>query len=153
MMQNVMANQQTSSSDMLRLSPREFGELSRFITSRWGIQLPPSKKILLEGRLRNRIRSLRMSSFQDYCEYLFSPQGMECEPLEMIDVVTTNKTDFFREPDHFSYLMDNALVTLAGSGVGRMGSPLSVWSAGCSSGEEPWTLAMVISAFGARLPF
>jgi len=152
MIYDRLSDEKMYSGDPLRLSNGEFRELSRFISSRWGIQLPPSKKDLLEGRLRNRIRTLRMPSFRDYCQYLFSPQGMEREPMEMIDVITTNKTDFFREADHFAYLSNNALVELTESGIGRTTLPLTVWSAGCSSGEEPWTLAMVISSFAASRP-
>jgi len=93
-----------------------------------------------------------MSSFRDYCQYLFSPQGMEHEPMEMIDLITTNKTDFFREAEHFRYLMNDVLIELTESPSQRKTFPLSVWSAGCSTGEEPWTLAMVIAAFSAGRP-
>ena len=69
-----------------------------------GINLPPSKKMLLEGRLRKRLRHLGMNSFQEYCRYLFEQDGFSVERQSIIDLVTTNKTDFFRESRQFEYL-------------------------------------------------
>jgi len=115
-----------------------------------GIRLPSAKKSMLEGRLRKRLRALGFESFRQYSDYLFSAQGMEAEHIHMIDAVTTNKTDFFREPDHFEYLAQRVLPDLVdryGLGVKKR---LHVWSAGCSSGEEPYTLAMVLSEFAER---
>jgi len=129
------------------LSDREFNRLSEFIHAECGIKMPPSKKIMLESRLQKRLRKLELKSYSEYCEYLFSPMGIENEIIHMIDVVTTNKTDFFREPSHFDYLVQKALPELIakhGAGVRRK---LMVWSAGCSTGEEPYTLAMVLSEF------
>lgn len=129
------------------LSDRDFRRLSVLIRSECGIKMPDVKKIMLEARLRKRLRSLDMKSFSEYCDYLFSPEGMDNELIPMIDLVTTNKTDFFREPRHFDFLVDTALpelIRLYGAGIRRR---LRVWSAGCSSGEEPYTLAMVLSEF------
>ncbi len=134
------------------MSAVEFDRLSGFIIDHCGIKMPPAKKIMLESRLQKRLRSLGMSSFGEYCEFLFdSPEG-HGELVHMIDAVTTNKTDFFREPVHFQFLTDNALPEfLAGSGVnGR--NRFIVWSAGCSSGEEPYTLAMVLHDFASQHP-
>lgn len=73
---------------------------------------------------------------------------MKDELINMLDVVTTNKTDFFREPAHFDFLTNIALPELAlNRGIGFNGQPLRVWSAGCSSGEEPYTIAMVLNEF------
>lgn len=125
----------------------DFQRLSRFINKRSGIKVPPAKKTMIEGRLRRRMRSLGIDTYEDYCDFLFSPAGIESESGHMIDVVTTNKTDFFREPTHFTYLVDKVLPDLRDRyGLGRR-KMLHIWSAGCSSGEEPYTLAMVLSEF------
>lgn len=134
------------------LSDKDFARLSQYIHSECGIKMPVPKKVMLEARLRKRLRALGIGFFEEYCDFLFSPEGMEQERLCMIDVVTTNKTDFFRESRHFKYLVQNAvpeLMRLYGAGTRRS---LHVWSAGCSTGEEPYTLAMVLSEFAARTP-
>lgn len=134
------------------LSEKDFMRLGRFIHAECGIKIPVQKKVMLEARLKKRLKALGLESYEEYCDYLFSPEGMEQERLNMINVVTTNKTEFFREPRHFEYLVQNALpelIRLCGAGIRRR---LSVWSAGCSTGEEPYTLAMVLSEFAARTP-
>ncbi|NJD57756.1 MAG: chemotaxis protein CheR [Nitrospirae bacterium] len=136
------------------LSDRDYERLSRLIYCECGIKMPPTKKVMLEARLRKRLRVLGLATFGRYCEYLFSPEGLENELISMIDVVTTNKTDFFREPKHFDFLTTVAvpeLISLYGAGVRR---DLNIWSAGCSTGEEPYTIAMVLSEFrDAHPPF
>jgi chemotaxis protein methyltransferase CheR len=122
--------------------------LSRFIYDECGIKMPASKKTMLEARLHKRLRALGMPSFADYCAFLFGVAGGD-ELVRMIDLATTNKTDFFREADHFTYLSQRALpewLKRYGKGGARR---LTVWSAGCSSGEEPYTLAMVLHEFAA----
>lgn len=131
------------------LSARDFGKLSRFIYDTCGIKMPEVKKTMLEARLQKRLRSLGMHSFTDYCDFLFSAEGMDQELVHMLDMVTTNKTDFFREPDHFHYLTHTVLPEWV---MRHPGATLAIWSAGCSSGEEPYTLAMVLSEFAARNP-
>ncbi len=121
-----------------------FVKLSTFIYDTCGIKMPPSKSTMLEARLIKRMRALGLSSFQEYCSYLFSPEGKDHELVHMIDAVTTNKTDFFREPQHFEYLLDEAVPKLMASSGAGIRRPLMVWSAACSSGEEPYTLAMVL---------
>src|SRR5690349_14791278 len=86
------------------LGHRDFTRLSSFIYDRCGIKMPPVKKTMLEARLQKRLRVIGCHSFTEYCDYLMSPQGIERELITMIDLVTTNKTDFFREPDHFTHL-------------------------------------------------
>jgi chemotaxis protein methyltransferase CheR len=133
------------------MSDRDFCRLSEFIHTHCGIKMPPAKRTMLEGRLRKRLQSLGMESFGEYCEYLMSSRGQESERVQMIDVVTTNKTDFFREPVHFDYLTQQALPELVQvRGIG-IKSTLNLWSAGCSSGEEPYTLAMVLSEYADQI--
>jgi len=134
------------------MSNREFARFAEFIYDQCGIKMPPAKKTMLEARLQKRLRTLGMGSFQEYADFLFSKEGAGLELVHLIDVVTTNKTDFFREPAHFDFLVARALPELAESrGIGfRKG--LSIWSAGCSSGEEPYTLAMVLAEFAEQNP-
>jgi len=102
---------------------------------------------MLEGRLQKRLRSLGITSFKEYCELIFSPEGMKTELIHMFDMVTTNKTEFFREPAHFDYLTSKALPTLRELNDSGSRRPLRIWSAGCSTGEEPYTIAMVLSDY------
>lgn len=134
---------------LVSMGMREFASLSRFIYEQCGIKMPEAKKTMLEGRLQKRLRALGMKSFVDYTEYLFSAEGLANELVSMIDLVTTNKTDFFREPDHFHYLRDRVLPEWCEKYHGRR---LMIWSAGCSTGQEPYTLAMVLSDFAGRHP-
>lgn len=121
------------------MSPTDFLKLKEFIYTESGIKITDVKKTMLEARLQKRLRSLGLQSFSQYCAYLFSPEGMENELTNMIDQVTTNKTDFFREPGHFDYLTSKVFPKIA-----RSRKRVVIWSAGCSSGEEPYTLAMVM---------
>lgn len=131
-----------------RLSRRDFKRLGGFIQSRTGIKMPPNKATMLQLRLHRRLNSLKMTSYKDYCDYLFSPEGMKNELPHLIDRITTNKTEFFREPAHFEYLYQTVLPELTGGRYRR----LSIWSAGCSTGEEPYTLAMVFDDFFKQHP-
>ena len=133
------------------LSERDFRRLSKFIYDECGVNLPKYKKILLESRLHKRIRRLKIPSLEEYCNYLFSPQGMKQELSNMIDAITTNKTDFFREPLQFDYLVQQVLPELISENRAGFSHTLSVWSAGCSSGEEPYTLAMLLQDYSERL--
>jgi chemotaxis protein methyltransferase CheR len=126
------------------LSEKDFQRLSEFIYGNYGIKMPREKRTMLEGRLAKRLRANRMNSFTEYCDYVFSPQGMENELIHMINVVSTNKTDFFREPGHFEFLHDTVLPEYAEEGRTK---PIRIWSAASSSGEEPYTIAMVISEY------
>jgi chemotaxis protein methyltransferase CheR len=142
----------------VRLSSKLFDQLTVFIHSQVGIKITPVKKVMLEGRLQKRLRKLGMRSFEEYCTFLFSDEGRSGELTNMIDEVTTNKTDFFREPAHFNYLTSRVLPTLLKSDRFTLSNKLTIWSAGCSSGEEPYTIAMVVQDFadtvGAEpLPF
>ena len=107
----------------------------------------PAKKTMLTARLTKRLRTLGISSFHEYFDFVRNSKDRSDELVRMIDVVTTNKTDFFCESQHFDFLVQNALPDLVRNR--RMGpaGKLNIWSAGCSSGEEPYTLGMVLSEF------
>jgi chemotaxis protein methyltransferase CheR len=131
---------------------KDFSRLSAFIESTTGIKVPESKKTMLEARLQRRLRILGLSSLDQYCAYLFSKKGMQDELIHMIDAVATNKTDFFREPEHFDYLTGQVLPELTSLYEIGARKTLKVWSAGCSTGEEAYTLAMVLSEFACECP-
>ncbi len=132
------------------LSSKEFNQLSQFIYDTVGIKLSQAKKTMVEARLQKRLRMLKMDTHRDYFNYLFSNDGMQTELINLIDVVTTNTTDFFREPQHFDFLANNVLPEwTARSGANPL---LRIWSAGCSLGMEPYTLAIVLSEFEEKQP-
>ncbi len=127
------------------MSDDVFYRLSNFIYSRYGIKMPQAKKVMLQNRLQKRLRDLNMNSYEDYCEFVLSKEGEALELVHMIDVVTTNKTDFFREPTHFDFLTQTIMPEFVARD--RNKTTLKIWSAGCSSGEEVYTLAIVMAEF------
>ncbi|MDH5603016.1 MAG: protein-glutamate O-methyltransferase [Cyclobacteriaceae bacterium] len=129
----------------VHLADKDFNRLSEFIYSNYGIKMPIQKKVMLEGRLQKRLRALGIKSFSEYCDYVFSKEGQDHEVIHMIDVVSTNKTDFFREPAHFDFMMEHVLPRFK-----DQSGKLNVWSSACSSGEEPYTIAMVINEFNRK---
>ena len=120
------------------LRPAQFAEISRIVTDVSGIQLPPGKEGLVQSRLMRRVRQLGVRSFDAYLARVRDDASGR-ERAEMIDLLTTNKTSFFRESAHFDFLRDTVIPAFTGTLGG-----LRLWSAGCSSGEEPYTLAMVL---------
>lgn len=134
----------------LELSQAQFEKLSKFIYSYYGIKLPPVKKIMLQSRLHKRLRELEIESFDEYIEYVFSKDGQESEVVHMIDVVSTNKTDFFREPSHFDFMTNELLPKLYNERSTQKN--IKIWSSASSSGEEAYTIAIVMSEFIARNP-
>ena len=135
--------------EQVELSPASFARFAHFITSELGIKMPESKLTMVQSRLLRRVRELRMESLEKYSDYFFASSNSE-EREHFINAITTNKTDFFREPQHFAYLCD--VVLPAWSHGGRPGARFKAWSAGCSSGEEPYTLAMVLAEYASRQP-
>lgn len=133
-----------------KLSDEEFKKLSEFIYHEYGIKMPPVKKIMLQSRLQKRLRELNIPNFKDYVEYVFSKEGQDNEVIHMIDVVSTNKTDFFREPVHFDFLSGEFIPEFMNETHGK--GYLKVWSAGCSSGEEPYTIAITLAECKEKHP-
>ena len=123
-----------------QLSAKNFKALADLIHGYSGIKMPSNKRTMLEGRLRRRMRATGINSLNGYCRYLFDEDGLDTEIVHLIDAVTTNKTEFFREPAHFDFLRTRGLPAMAKAG----GRPIKAWSAACSTGAEPYTLAMVL---------
>ena len=125
------------------LSQRNFTRLAAYIYEYSGIKMPESKKTMLEGRLRRRQRAAGAVTLDAYCDHLFADDNLADEGWALINAVTTNKTDFFREPGHFDYLTGVVLPDLAAKGV----RSIRAWSAACSTGPEPYTMAMVLDDY------
>jgi chemotaxis protein methyltransferase CheR len=132
------------------LSREQYDRLAALIYQKAGIQLGSDRQTMLASRIQRRLKALKMTSYAEYCTYLFGIHGQKDELVHMIDVVTTNKTDFFREPGHFDYLMETALPEMVAACDNQR--PLLIWSAGCSSGEEPYTLAILLSEYAEANP-
>ncbi len=127
---------------MISISDAEFIQLSDYIKSNYGLNLKKEKKYLLLGRLQGLLMELGISSFHDYYQYLISDEKGKAVSM-MLDRLTTNHTFFMREAEHFDYFKNTVLPYLTASR--SLSRDLRIWSAGCSSGEEPYTLAMIIA--------
>lgn len=135
------------------LTAEDFNRLSNSVYSVCGINLPDVKKSLVEGRIRKRMKTLGMDNMKAYINYLFSDPGRDEELIPFIDVVTTNKTDFFREIAHFDYLAKTILPEfISANKSSAKRKTFQIWSAGCSTGEEPYTMAMLLNEFGNAEP-
>jgi chemotaxis protein methyltransferase CheR len=132
------------------LGDREFDRLSEFIFTHYGIKLPRGKKTMLQARLQNRLKVLNMDSFVQYTKFIFSGAAADDEIVHMVDAVSTNKTDFFRENQHFDFMKQVILPELEMKNVRQ----IKVWSSASSSGEEAYTILMTLHDFfeGKRLP-
>ena len=128
-----------------KMTSRDFERLSQFIYNHCGIKMPPVKQTMLEARLQKRLRARGIATFREYCDLIFKSADESNELVHMIDAVTTNKTDFFREPLHFSFLSETLVPEFMQENSSFTGPPFTVWSTACSSGEEPYTLAIVLS--------
>ncbi len=134
------------------ISEEAFRQLCRLFHEECGIYLKDGKQKLLQGRLQKRMACLGIQKFEEYCNLLLTARGRQEELPHAIDAVTTNKTDFFREAHQFDFLLSTALPDCFSRYDIQSGKPLSLWSAACSSGEEPYSLAMVLAEYGSSHP-
>lgn len=123
-----------------QLQERHFAKLAQLVEDHTGIRLPATKRTMVEGRLRKRVRALGLTRLDEYGRAIFEGGKLNDEFIHLVDCVTTNKTDFFREPDHFTFLRERAIPAVASQ---RSGAPLKFWSAAASIGAEAYTIAMV----------
>jgi chemotaxis protein methyltransferase CheR len=131
----------------LSVSPALFQKFQKLIYAETGIWLGSSKTALLCGRLFRRLRTLDITSLKDYYERVAGPDQDE-ERARMIDAITTNETRFFREPRHFEFMVQRVFPRWradAEHGLRPQGKRVRIWSAGCSSGEEPYSVAMLLA--------
>lgn len=128
----------------IELSHALFRKFAKIVYDKAGISLSDAKQELVRSRLLKRLRSLQMATFEIYFHYLSEQDASGDELVHMLDSISTNKTDFFRENQHFEFLTSNALPSIIERARKTDSRKLRIWSAGCSSGEEPYTLAMVL---------
>lgn len=134
---------------MIIISDKEFAMLAEYIKSNYGIHLKEEKKSLVMGRLHNVLQQKGFASFSDYFNYVKSDKTGDAVTV-LIDKITTNHTFFMREADHFYFFKTTVLPYLSGTVKEK---DLRIWSAGCSTGEEPYTIAMMIDEyFGKEKP-
>ncbi len=125
------------------LSDADFERLRALVRRELGVQVPPAKRAMIEARLARRLREVGAPSAADYCASLFGEEGQGGELVHFLDAVTTNVTSFFREPQQLTQL-GKRLPAIAATARAE-NREVRVWSAACSRGHEPWTLAMMLS--------
>ncbi len=134
----------------MELSESQFNEISDLVKSSCGINLHDGKEELVKARLTKLIRKLRLGSFEEYIDYIRNDPGGTAL-TSMLDAISTNQTSFFREGDHFEYLAKTVLPRAVITGDGEK-PRLRIWSAGCSSGEEPYSIAITVRENISNLP-
>jgi chemotaxis protein methyltransferase CheR len=133
------------------LKDSDFEKISRLVYEQCGINLHEGKKELVKARLGKRLREGNYKSFKDYCHYVTTNEGKD-ELIAMIDSISTNLTSFYREESHFARLQI-IVSSILDKAVSRGSIPkFNVWSAGCSTGEEPYTIAITIKEAAKMRP-
>lgn len=128
---------------MLNITKREFEEFSKYVRAHYGINFKKEKKALIEGRLNGVIAENNFESLSEYLEYVIGDKTGHAASI-MLNKITTNHTYFMREPEHFHFFKNEVLPYLERTVTNK---DLRIWSAACSSGEEPYTLAMIIDEY------
>ena len=128
---------------------RDFRRIAGFLHGEAGISLPDSKAALVYSRLAKRLRALGLRSFKQYCVLIEAADGAD-ERQRLLAALTTNVTRFFREPHHFEHLKTRMLPSLIETA--RRGGRVRLWSAGCSSGEEAYSMALTVLALAPDAP-
>lgn len=126
------------------ITQQEFDDLRAFIYEQCGIFIPDNRQYLMENRLSNRIRALNLSGFGDYYHYLRYDAAREAEVQKLFEVITTNETSFFRNPPQIKVFEEKILPQVLAKQRAAGRRRLRIWSAGCSTGEEPYTLAICV---------
>ncbi len=126
------------------LSDEEFLLFRGLIKTQTGIALSDFKRSLVQARLSKRLRQLGLRTFREYYDYLMKRDPTGEERIRFINAMTTNKTEFFREPHHFTYLKDVWLPSVRSRAAKTGERRIRIWSAGCSTGEEPYSIAITL---------
>lgn len=129
----------------ITINDNEFELFRRLIYEESGIHLTPAKKELMKSRLAKRLREKSLSSFKEYYKYLTEQDKTGEEMVCMLDCISTNLTHFFREEAHFNFLIKTVIPDLLKVKRERREKKIRIWSAGCSTGEEPYTLSMIVA--------
>jgi len=127
----------------LKITDQEFANLRDFIYEQCGIYIADNRKYLLENRLGNRLKKLNLRDFDEYYNYLRFDAAKAAEMKKLFEVITTNETSFYRNPSQLQVFQEKVLADVL-QGCRGSGRRLRIWSAGCSTGEEPYTIAMII---------
>ncbi len=131
---------------MFSITDKEFSQLAAYIKSNYGIDLKEEKRAMVEGRLNNLLIQSKISSFSEYFKHVLSDKTGNAV-IALVNKLTTNHTYFMREADHFFYFRDKVLPDLKKNVKNK---DLRIWSAGCSTGEEPYTIAFILDEFFGR---
>lgn len=140
---NLLMNQPDVKDREFLLTEKDFKFLAKLVHEKTGIVLAEHKRNMVYSRLSRRLRQLNLSSFKEYCEFLQSRSAGD-EILQLVNAITTNLTSFFREPHHFQHLEREVLTPFFNN---PQNTKLRIWSAGCSQGCEPYSIAMVLQPF------
>jgi len=138
-------------SEFIEISDELFLKVGKMITERYGIKMPPEKKIMFQSRLQRRLRELDIDSFDEYAARLFPASNDSTEFDLLADFISTNKTEFFRESEHFRFLTENILTKYFKTNTSNQLPVLNFWSAGCSSGQEAYSAGIQFEEF-MRMP-
>ncbi len=137
----------------LEIGDEEFAQLRDFIYSQCGIYIGDSRKYLLENRLANRLKENNLKSFGEYYYFLRYDPGRRSEINKLFEVITTNETSFYRNPPQISLFQDVILKEVVDRKRAESKKKLHIWSAGCSTGEEPYNLSIIVhEALKGELP-
>lgn len=145
-MERVLHSPEISRVSNAVLGDQEFAQFRELIYRIAGISMSPAKKQLVSSRLAKQLRYHNFTSYGDYFRLITSPHG-KAELQVAVDALTTNETHFFREPKHFDFLRNRIIPER------RAGRGLRIWSAACSSGEEPYSIAMVLDELLGKEPW
>jgi len=126
----------------LKITDQEFANLRDFIYEQCGIYVADNRKYLLENRLGNRLKQLNLKDFEEYYNYLRYDAGKAQEMKKLFEVITTNETSFYRNPPQLQVFQEKVLSEVIRQNADK--KKLRIWSAGCSTGEEPYTISMII---------
>jgi chemotaxis protein methyltransferase CheR len=132
-----------------KISDEQFKFFTQYLATRYGLRIPPEKRVLLESRLIGRLNNLKIDNIEEYIDYTFNSKQSNDEYQFFIEQITTHKTFFFRENYQFDFLSANLSKYMEARGQSGL---VTCWSAGCSTGEEAYTLGMVLNEKRQEIP-
>lgn len=133
--------------EFIEISDELFLKVGKMITERYGIKMTPDKKIMFQSRLQRRLHELDIISFDEYAKKLFNENGESAEFAILADFISTNKTEFFREIEHFYFLSETIVPEFLNKSKSNSIPELKFWSAGCSNGQEAYSIGIQLEEF------
>lgn len=134
-------------SEFIHISDELFLKIGNLITERFGIKMPPDKKIMFQSRMQRRLLELEINSFDEYAKMILNANLDSPELSVLADYISTNKTDFFRENDHFEFITDQIIPEFLNAKFSFNEPKLKIWSAGCSNGQEAYSIAITVEEY------